>query len=175
MNPSLETRHIGVRYRNGVIAVQVTQPLHKPINRSAPPQDRGTGNHLVWSAYISQAAGIVEAVSCRYPESFIWDSAATIGMLFPICGLFLQGWSVQVLGRFFAWHIVLQPNHRIVNTGPYRLIRHPGYCGALIMYVFTLVFIHSWSSAVLAFALISAAAWRWTWYEEDWLKLHLGK
>jgi len=156
------------------IAAQVSQPLYKPVDRSAPPQDRGTGNHLVWSVYLSQALGLLEAVSYRYPASFIWTNASTIGLLLALFGLILRGWSVHVLGRFFAWHIVVQPGHRVVNTGPYRLIRHPGYCGALIMYVFTMVFIHAWASAVFAFVIISAAVWRRIWYEESWLHCHLG-
>lgn len=157
------------------IAAQVFQPLYKPLDRTAPPQDRGTGNHLVWSVYISQAAGLVETVYFRYPSSFEWDSVTTAGLVFAIAGLALRSWSVYELGRFFTWHILVQPDHKVVKTGPYRMIRHPGYCGALILYVFTMVFIHAWTAAVLAFVLVFAAVWRRIRYEEEWLNRHLGE
>lgn len=157
------------------IAAQVFQPLYKPVDRTAPVQDRDTGNHLVWSVYISQAAGIFEAVYFRYPASFEWDGVATFGLLMAVAGLALRSWSVHVLGRFFTWHIIVQPDHRVVRTGPYRLMRHPGYVGALLMYVFTLVFLHSWVGAALALLLVSAAVWRRIRYEEEWLNRHLGE
>lgn len=157
------------------IAAQVFQPLYKPLDRTAPPQDRGTGNHLVWSVYISQAAGLIESVYFRYPESFDWTAATTVGLLLAIGGLALRSWSVYELGRFFTWHIIVQPDHKVVKTGPYRAIRHPGYCGALVLYVFTMVFIHAWVSAFIALALVSAAVWRRIRYEEEWLNRHLGE
>ena len=157
------------------IAAQVFQPLYKPVDRSAPPQDRGTGNHLVWSVYISQAAGLIEACWFRYPESFEWTSLTTVALILALFGLILRSWSVYELGRFFSWHIVVQPGHRVVKTGPYRAIRHPGYCGAIVLYVFTMVFLHAWISAFLALALVSLAVWRRIRYEEQWLRQHLGE
>jgi protein-S-isoprenylcysteine O-methyltransferase len=157
------------------IAAQVFQPLYKPLDRTAPPQDRGTGNHLVWSVYLSQAAGLIESVYFRYPESFEWTAATTAGLVLALAGLALRSWSVYELGRFFTWHIIVQPDHKVVTTGPYRAIRHPGYCGALVLYVFTMVFIHAWISAVLATALVFAAVWRRIRYEEEWLNRHLGE
>src|SRR4051794_31752512 len=69
------------------IAAQVFQPLYKPLDRSAPAQDHGTGNYLVWSVYVSQAAGLIEAIYFRYPESFVWTTATTVGLVSAMLGL----------------------------------------------------------------------------------------
>ena len=37
------------------------------------------------------------------------------------------------LGRFFKFTVVVQADHQVVDTGPYRLIRHPSYTGLLMI------------------------------------------
>ncbi len=156
------------------LAAQLFQPLYKPIDRSAPAQDRGTGNHLVWAVYVSQFAGLIEAIYFRYPRSFQWDLTSSVALAVALFGLGLRSWSFYELGRFFTWHIIVQPDHKVVETGPYRMIRHPGYVGALVLYVATMIFLHAWFSAVLALVLVSGAVWRRVRYEEQWLLQHLG-
>ncbi len=48
--------------------------------------------------------------------------------------------------------MVIQPDHRLVTTGPYRLLRHPSYAGALLAAVGFGVALTHWTSllAVLA-------------------------
>jgi protein-S-isoprenylcysteine O-methyltransferase Ste14 len=47
-------------------------------------------------------------------------------------GLAVRAWAVHELGRFFRFTVVVQAEHRVVDTGPYRLIRHPSYTGLLM-------------------------------------------
>jgi protein-S-isoprenylcysteine O-methyltransferase len=46
-------------------------------------------------------------------------------------GLLLRWWSVIHLGRFFTVDVAVAADHRIVDSGPYKWIRHPSYTGAL--------------------------------------------
>ncbi len=48
-------------------------------------------------------------------------------------GLALRAWAVHELGRFFKFTVVVQADHQVVDTGPYRLIRHPSYTGLLMI------------------------------------------
>jgi protein-S-isoprenylcysteine O-methyltransferase Ste14 len=48
-------------------------------------------------------------------------------------GLALRAWAVRELGRFFKFTVVVQADHQVVDTGPYRLIRHPSYTGLLMI------------------------------------------
>jgi protein-S-isoprenylcysteine O-methyltransferase Ste14 len=41
-------------------------------------------------------------------------------------------WARQHLGRYWSGAIARKEGHRIVRTGPYRLVRHPIYTGLLV-------------------------------------------
>lgn len=51
-------------------------------------------------------------------------------------GYVLASWAL-VENKFFSGVVRIQTDrgHRVVTTGPYRLIRHPGYAGALLAYL----------------------------------------
>jgi protein-S-isoprenylcysteine O-methyltransferase Ste14 len=55
-----------------------------------------------------------------------------IGIGIMALGLSLRIWSVAVLGRYFRTTIELEDNQRVVQSGPYRLIRHPSYTGLIL-------------------------------------------
>ena len=55
-----------------------------------------------------------------------------IGMGMMIFGLAFRYWSIQVLGKFFTAMVEIQGDHKLVDRGPYRFIRHPSYTGAFI-------------------------------------------
>lgn len=53
-----------------------------------------------------------------------------------------------ITNRFFSGMVRVQTDrgHRVVSSGPYRWLRHPGYSGALLSYLATPVFLQSWWS-----------------------------
>ena len=55
-----------------------------------------------------------------------------LGLAVFAFGLAFRAWAVRELGRFFKYTVVIQADHRVVDTGPYRLIRHPSYTGLLL-------------------------------------------
>ena len=149
------------------LSISLLQPAYKPFDKSAPPQDRGTAQQIVWSVYISQLAGIVEAVYFRYPQSFIWNWVTSVALIGILAGLALRVWAVLTLGRYFTWFITVHDDHQVIRSGPFRFIRHPAYCGAWILFIFTVVFIHAWFAAAFSLLLQLSAYVRRIRYEED--------
>ena len=149
----------------GVLA-STTQPAYSPLDPNAPPEDRGTAKQLVWTVYIALIIGAFESLLLRYPESMTWDSLSLIFLLVCFLGITLRAWAVIVLGKFFSWHVSVQPEQEVIRTGPYKFIRHPAYTGAWLLYVSCLFFIHAWFAGVLCGVFLLAAFTRRITYEE---------
>jgi protein-S-isoprenylcysteine O-methyltransferase Ste14 len=55
-----------------------------------------------------------------------WGLAIQIpGAIAILSALALHIWSRAHLQQFYAERVEVQPEHRVVDTGPYRLVRHP--------------------------------------------------
>ena len=158
----------------GILA-NVFQPTYNPFDKSGTAQDRGTALQILWSVYLTQVVTVVEAIYFRYPDSFRWDLATTIGLICMIAGLVLRTWAVFVLGRYFTWHISVQRGQRVIRNGPYRFVRHPSYTGAFLTYVFSPVFLHAWYSTCVAPVVLALAFSRRIRHEESVLKANLGR
>jgi len=147
------------------VLANVLQPAYRPFEGSRTPEDRGTAAQILWTVYLTQAAALLELV-CRRRiaiplDPFSWGVLAAM-----IGGLALRTWAVVLLGPWFTWNVMVQTGQQLVTRGPYRLIRHPGYTGALIVFVASCVLLRSWIVALLAaFALVLAFARRMR-YEE---------
>jgi len=57
---------------------------------------------------------------------------AIVGIALMWVGIALRAWSIATLGRFFKLMIVIQEDHRVINRGPYRYVRHPAYLGIIV-------------------------------------------
>jgi protein-S-isoprenylcysteine O-methyltransferase Ste14 len=55
------------------------------------------------------------------------------GIALMVLGLALRAWSVIVLGRNFTVYVQVRDEQPVVDTGPYRLLRHPSYTALLMV------------------------------------------
>src|SRR5262245_37807492 len=63
-----------------------------------------------------------------------WPSEGIYGRKKMLGGLALRWWANAVLGRFYTSTLRLTEGQQIVRAGPYRLVRHPGYGGVLLLW-----------------------------------------
>jgi protein-S-isoprenylcysteine O-methyltransferase Ste14 len=61
------------------------------------------------------------------------DWTLYVGMTVFLAGVGLRLWAVRMLGRLFTFAIGVRTEHRIVQDGPYRWVRHPSYTGYLLV------------------------------------------
>jgi len=61
-----------------------------------------------------------------------YQTNATWGLIVQLLGVFLlldamslHIWSRVHLRHYYAERVEVQPDHRVINTGPYKLVRHP--------------------------------------------------
>src|SRR5437879_4206092 len=57
------------------------------------------------------------------------------GIFLMLLGVVIRQWAIAVLGRFFSFHVRVVEDHRVIDKGPYRLVRHPSYSGVLITFI----------------------------------------
>lgn len=81
-------------------------------------------------------------------------------------GLALRLWAILTLGAFFRVTVHLQDEHRMITTGPYRIVRNPAYLGSLLTLVGVGLGLGNWLS-VLALLLAGLIAFGWRIRVED--------
>jgi len=96
------------------------------------------------------------------------------GMILIWLGLLLRVWAILVLGRFFKTVVTIHRDHEVVEQGPYRLIRHPSYAGALVSFLGLGVALGSLPGLCILVALAFFAFSRRITIEERELSASLG-
>jgi protein-S-isoprenylcysteine O-methyltransferase len=152
----------------------VLQPDYNPFGIVFSSGDRGTGAQIIWSIYLVQLAAILEATYLRCPQSIVWDTAAYLSLIGCMIGLFIRTWAVVTLGKFFTMHISISENHVVVSHGPYALVRHPSYLGALILSLSAVILLHAWYAVIAAMLILPFAFLRRIHFEEERLLDALG-
>lgn len=99
-------------------------------------------------------------------ERFGWspdlpDTLQIIALAVIFAGSLFGTWAM-LENRFFSSHIRIQTErgHTVVSSGPYRIVRHPGYSGAVIGWIAAPVFFSSFWLAIPAVLAIIAAVIR---------------
>ncbi len=63
------------------------------------------------------------------------DPAGWAGVAIAASGIALRLWANRVLGQFYTRTLRVADSQPIIQNGPYRLIRHPGYLGTILVWV----------------------------------------
>lgn len=63
-----------------------------------------------------------------------------VGLLFLLCAFLLHAWARIHLQQFYAERVELQPDHMIVQSGPYSYIRHPVFTSFFLFVIGLLLF-----------------------------------
>jgi protein-S-isoprenylcysteine O-methyltransferase Ste14 len=107
-------------------------------DRSFVPLTLAVLGGMALGQFVARRAGLA------LPGAGWWPVA--LGMAVFALGLFLRAWAVRELGRFFKFTVVVQANHRVIDTGPYRHIRHPSYTGLLLVVLGLGITLGTWLS-----------------------------
>src|SRR5262245_19082645 len=75
-------------------------------------------------------------------ERLAWSGIAAM-----LAGLVLRVWAIRVLGSFYTRTLCTDAQQHLVSEGPYRLVRHPGYLGDLLMWFGAGIATSNWVAA----------------------------
>jgi len=148
--------------------------LKRSKTAAADARDQGSGR-LIW---IAVALGVVAAVAVQLiPVTRLhWPGRTmrAVALLLMLAGLTIRWWAVITLGRYFTTDVATQHRQPVVQTGPYRFVRHPSYSGALIAFLGIGVSMSDWLSIIVLLAPISFAVFNRIKVEERALLAALG-
>jgi protein-S-isoprenylcysteine O-methyltransferase Ste14 len=117
----------------------------------ATSQDRGSRRLLSLSRLIGMIGAVV--VVYAVPGADIHRErglAFGIGLLVLWSGAALRWWAFHTLGRYFTFTVMTDGDQPVITDGPYRLVRHPGYAGAMLVRAGFGLALGNWLSVALA-------------------------
>jgi protein-S-isoprenylcysteine O-methyltransferase len=109
--------------------------------------DRGS-LALLWTVNVfSVTLGF--ALESMLPALTLGDLAAParlLGVTLFVVGLAIRWYAIIYLGRFFTVNLAIAKDHKLIDAGPYRYIRHPSYTGALTAFLGLGLCLGNWAS-----------------------------
>ena len=91
-------------------------------------------------------------------------------IVFCLSWIAAAGWSR--LGALWSGTITKKEGHRVIDTGPYAIVRHPIYTGILLA-VFATAAVKSMIAGIVGALLITLGIWMKARREEQWLREEL--
>jgi protein-S-isoprenylcysteine O-methyltransferase Ste14 len=102
---------------------------------------------------------VVPAFDHRFAWSHMPPFAALAGDLLVALG-WLAIFFVFRENTFTSATIELAPDQKVISTGPYALVRHPMYAGALVMLLGIPIALGSWWGVLVLALILPAVIWR---------------
>jgi protein-S-isoprenylcysteine O-methyltransferase len=171
MTVSLALLVVVVLFPVSEIALSVVK---RSNSASSAVADRGSMRTL-WMAI---TLGVGLAIAAQWlPFARLHASAPLLRILALVCilaGLALRWVAIVTLGRLFTVDVAIQADHRVVQAGPYRFVRHPSYSGLLLAFVGLGFFFANWVSLVVLLVPITVAVMNRITKEEHALHAALG-
>lgn len=100
--------------------------------------------YFAWMAALAFSALFAKTGIASLPDWVYY-----VGIAVMLTGIAFRQWAIAVLGRYFSGVIGVQKEQKVVESGPYRLIRHPSYTGVLIFYAGMGLAVQSWAAVLI--------------------------
>jgi protein-S-isoprenylcysteine O-methyltransferase Ste14 len=108
--------------------------------------DRGSALLIFFSIFVSIfiANGFAQSGVALLPGEFFY-----LGLVMMLAGVSIRIWAVSTLRSYFSYTVQIKQGHQIVESGPYRFVRHPAYTGSLLTIVGVGFALQSWGAVVV--------------------------
>jgi protein-S-isoprenylcysteine O-methyltransferase Ste14 len=140
----------------------------------ATDHDAGSKWFVIASVWTSVAIGMW--IAFLVPGTAIRSGRIAVfifGLVLMLAGMGLRWYSIRVLGASFTCEVSTRPGQVVVESGPYRWVRHPSYTGGLVTLLGVLVCCVNWASLPALIVAFAGYAYRIR-IEEEALARELG-
>ena len=119
---------------------------HGSVNKKT---DNNTRRINVLAVFIAIGIGIIFSNVDIFAIGGPSNTRFFIGTIIVWFGWILRFWAVQTLGKFFRTTVMIQKGHTVIESGPYKILRHPSYAGDLSMIIGAGVGMGNWIGLAL--------------------------
>ncbi len=129
----------------------------KAVRKEAIVRDRGSMNILIGLLWLGVVLNF--ALAALFPAAAIpWQRTALfgIGVSLILLGTALRWYAIWKLGSYFTRDVAVSANQEVVQSGPYRYIRHPAYSGTFATMLGLGLALTNWASLVALLACVFA-------------------
>ena len=127
----------------------------------AADHDAGSKWLVISGVWFSVAIAIW--VAFLFPDAAIKNGRTAlfiVGLFLMVAGMTLRWYSIRVLGSSFTCEVTTRPGQDVVQSGPYRWIRHPSYTGGLLTVLGVLVCCANFASLAALMLAVAGYAYR---------------
>lgn len=140
-----------------ILAIWATQP---PVSKKETMDNRDRDKFsvllIIAMSIISVAVAIIDWAYFMVP--YIDNKLLTgIGSIVIVAGIAFRVWAIRTLGKHFTPTVQLKQDHELITSGPYSIVRHPSYLGAMWAIVGTSVFLNSITGILVSFTCMFVA------------------
>jgi protein-S-isoprenylcysteine O-methyltransferase Ste14 len=129
---------------------------------------------------------LIISISIGYWLSFIiaatktgriyqWNTFFVIGSVLALIGLIIRVSSILQLKQQFTYTVTKIEGHELIETGLYKIIRHPGYLGQLIIFLGISTCLSNWLSILLMIIPVFLGYLNRINVEEKFMVEHMGQ
>jgi protein-S-isoprenylcysteine O-methyltransferase Ste14 len=79
--------------------------------------------------------GIILIFGLKRPSIKLWPVTVPVlcvAVILALCGFAFAIWARRHIGRYWSARVTLKEGHKLIESGPYSLARHPIYSGLLL-------------------------------------------
>jgi len=164
---------IAVSYLYGFFEVLMNLRLRRKANATTT-NDKGS----LWLLYGLITLGYTLSFSIgatKIGRMVPWNTFFSIGMALVVMGFIIRIHSMLTLKQYFSYSVTKVENHKIIATGLYKFIRHPGYLGQLMIFLGISISISNWFSILLMMIPILIGYLYRMRIEEKFMSVQLGE
>jgi protein-S-isoprenylcysteine O-methyltransferase Ste14 len=143
-----------------------------PAVKQSPPKESLRSNLLIMVGAILLFSGASRFLHAGRLWHVGYDGAYALAAG-VVAGFLFAWWARIALGKLWSVQITRKEDHRVIDSGPYAIVRHPIYTGLIAATLFTAA-AQPTALAIIGAALITFGLWLKARLEEQFLIRELG-
>lgn len=116
--------------------------------------DRGSGLIILIGIF---AAIVIANALASSGLGILPKASFYLGLAMMVAGIAFRFWAVGTLRSFFSYTVQIKKEHHVIESGPYRFVRHPAYAASLLAIVGVGFALQSWPAVLVIGCMFLAA------------------